>query len=436
MEFIIAPPNLLNYKVRKEAFGNMNKNEHNKKKGLGKKVALIIGTSLALIASFILGNISSALGVGIKGFNGLYSIPTTIKSEDVSKFKTLFEVKSYLEELYNGEINEEDLVHGAVKGMTAALNEPYTIYMTSEEYDRYMESNSGQFKGIGVYMSVQNEQVKISSVIEESPAESVGIKAGDIIAMVGDEEIGSDTEKAVSLIKGTDKTVVNITILRDQEVLNFDVERSEIKTISVKGEMLNEDIGYIMMSTFDKNVSEDFIKYLKEFKDSGMKGLIIDLRGNGGGYLNEAQKIASQFIPKGKTITYTIDNKGKKTLIESEGGLEEGIPLVILTDGYTASASEVITGALRDYDMATTVGTTTFGKGIVQIPFELKSGDGGLKVTVSKYYTPNGENIHEIGIKPDYEVNLTKEEATMNPYDRNKDPQFLKGLEVINEKIK
>ena len=167
-----------------------------------------------------------------------------------------------------------------------------------------------------------------------------------------------------------------------------------------------------------------------------MKGLIFDLRSNGGGYLTEAVNIASQFIPKGDTITCTIDKKDKKTVLSSKGGIEEDMPIVILTDGYTASASEVVTGALKDYNIAETVGTTTFGKGIVQLPFELKSGDGALKVTVSKYYTPNGDNIHKIGIAPDYEVKLTKEEASMNPYDKNKDPQFLKALEVINQKIK
>ena len=411
--------------------------ENKSKKGIGKKVVIAALTSLALVGSFTAGNLASAYGIGFKADKGIASIKTTrVTSADAQEFSTLFEVKDYLEELYNGEIDEDALVHGAIKGMTAALNDPYTLYMTTEEYDKYMESNSGQFKGIGVYMSVQNDKVVVSSVIEGSPAEGVGMKAGDVIAMVGDEEIGADSEKAVSLIKGTDKTIVNVTVLRGEEVLKFDIERSEIKTVSVKGEMIDDKIGYIMMSTFDKNVSNDFINYLKEFKGKGMKGLVIDLRGNGGGYLNEAQKIASQFIPKGKTITYTIDNKNKKTVLESEGGLEEGIPVVILTDGYSASASEVLTGALRDYDIATTVGTTTFGKGIVQLPFELKSGDGGLKVTISKYYTPNGENIHGTGISPDYEVKLTEEEAKMNPYDRNKDPQFLKGLEVINEKIK
>lgn len=285
-------------------------------------------------------------------------------------------------------------------------------------------------------MSVQDEKVVVSSVIEGSPAEKVGIQAGDIIAYVDDEEIAGDSDKAVSMIKGTDKTSVKVTVLRNKEPIDFDVTREQIKTSSVSGEMVSDNVGYIRLSTFDENVSKDFLNKLQEFKDKGMKGLIFDLRSNGGGYLTEAVNIASQFIPKGDTITYTIDKKDKKTVLSSKGGIEEDMPIVILTDGYTASASEVVTGALKDYNIAETVGTTTFGKGIVQLPFELKSGDGALKVTVSKYYTPNGDNIHKIGIAPDYEVKLTKEEASMNPYDKNKDPQFLKALEVINQKIK
>ena len=398
-----------------------------------KRCILSTGILVALVGAFGLGNLASAYGFGYRA-GELVTIGKY--SDEVSKFSTLFEVEEQLENLYDGDMDEEAMIDGAIKGMTNALNDPYTVYMTTDEFDKYMESNSGEFKGIGVYMSVQDEKVVVSSVIEGSPAEKVGIQAGDIIAYVDDEEIAGDSDKAVSMIKGTDKTSVKVTVLRNNEPIDFDVTREQIKTSSVSGEMVSDNVGYIRLSTFDENVSKDFLNKLQEFKDKGMKGLIFDLRSNGGGYLKEAVNIASQFIPKGDTITYTIDKKDKKTVLSSKGGIEEDMPIVILTDGYTASASEVVTGALKDYNIAETVGTTTFGKGIVQLPFELKSGDGALKVTVSKYYTPNGDNIHKIGIAPDYEVKLTKEEASMNPYDKNKDPQFLKALEVINQKIK
>ena len=165
-----------------------------------------------------------------------------------------------------------------------------------------------------------------------------------------------------------------------------------------------------------------------------MKGLILDLRGNGGGYLVEAINIASQFVPKDEVITYRIDKYGSKEISKSEGGVALGLPLVILTDGGTASASEVVTGALKDYNAAVTVGTTTFGKGVVQLPFELKSGIGGLKVTVSKYYTPKGEDINKKGIIPDYEVKLTEEDVNKE-YNKDTDPQLQKGIEVIKDMI-
>lgn len=407
--------------------------EKTKNKKIFKKCILSGTAVIALAGAFGLGNLASAYGFGYRAGE---LVTFSKYSNEVSKFATLFEVKEQLEGLYDGDIDEDAMVDGAIKGMTNALNDPYTVYMTTDEYSKYMESNSGEFKGIGVYMSVQDEKVVISSVIEGSPAEKVGMQAGDIIAYVDDEQIGGDSDKAVSMIKGTDKSKVKVTVIRNNEPIDFDVTREQIKTSSVSGEMVNDNVGYIRLSTFDENVSKDFLSKLQEFKDKGMKGLIFDLRSNGGGYLTEAVNIASQFIPKGDTITYTIDKYDKKTILQSKGGIEEDMPIVILTDGYTASASEVVTGALKDYNIAETVGTTTFGKGIVQLPFKLKSGDGALKVTVSKYYTPNGDNIHKKGIAPDYEVKLTKEEAAMNPYDKNKDPQFLKALDVINQKIK
>ena len=194
------------------------------------------------------------------------------------------------------------------------------------------------------------------------------------------------------------------------------------------------NIGYINLSTFNKDVSVDFVNALEELKGKGMKGLILDLRGNGGGYLVEAINIASQFVPKDEVITYRIDKYGSKEISKSEGGVALGLPLVILTDGGTASASEVVTGALKDYNAAVTVGTTTFGKGVVQLPFELKSGIGGLKVTVSKYYTPKGEDINKKGIIPDYEVKLTEEDVNKE-YSKDTDPQLQKGIEVIKDMI-
>lgn len=399
-----------------------------------KKIIKPIGFILSILIAFFIGNYITRYGIVIGKDSSKYG--TLIKyADDIDKFKGLFEVKEDLMKLYVGDIDEDDMVDGAIKGMTNSLKDPYTVFMNEEEYDRFMQSNSGEFKGIGVYVKLSDNQVVVDSTISGGPAERSGIKSGDIILKVDGKEIGNDHTKAVSLITGAENSTVNITIGRGNEQLEFNVPRETIKTESVKSEMLNDNVGYINLSTFNKDVSIDFTNSLKDLQSKGMKGLILDLRGNGGGYLVEAVNIASQFISKGEVITYRIDKYENKEVSKSNGGIAIGLPLVILTDGGTASASEVVTGALKDYNAAVTVGTTTFGKGVVQLPFELNSGIGGLKVTVSKYYTPNGEDINKKGIKPDYEVKLTEEDIKKE-YSKDTDPQLQKGIEVIQGMMK
>ena len=403
--------------------------KNNKMKKIIKPLAII----LSILVAFFVGNYITRYGIVIGKDGSKYG--TLLKyADDVEQFKGLYEVKEDLEKLYVGDIDQEKLVDGAIKGMTSSLNDPYTVFMNKEEYDRFMQSNSGEFKGIGVYVKLEDDKVVVDSTISGSPAEKVGIKGGDVILKVDGEEVGNDQSKAVALITGAENSQVNIIVGRKDTELEFNVTRETIKTVSVKNEMLGNNIGYINLSTFNKDVSVDFVNALEELKGKGMKGLILDLRGNGGGYLVEAINIASQFVPKDEVITYRIDKYGSKEISKSEGGVALGLPLVILTDGGTASASEVVTGALKDYNAAVTVGTTTFGKGVVQLPFELKSGIGGLKVTVSKYYTPKGEDINKKGIIPDYEVKLTEEDVNKE-YNKDTDPQLQKGIEVIKDMI-
>lgn len=412
----------------------INGQKNNNKRKMVMRIIKITVSLLVIAISFTAGNIVSGYGYNINTHIGLSS--SQASNAEIKQFATLFEVKHELEKNYDGPIDQDKLVEGAVKGMTASLEDPYTLYMTLDEYNKYMDSNSGEFMGIGVYIESKDNKVIVTSTISGGPAEKAGIIAGDVIYSANGETLAGDTQKAVSIITGPEKATIKLVIIRnDSQEIDLDVDRDKVKSVSVAGDMVNDKVGYIALSTFDLNVSKDFTSKLQELKEKGMKGLIIDLRNNGGGYLNEAVNIASQFIPKGNTITYTIDKYNKKSVLQSVGGIEEKMPIVILTNGNTASASEVVTGALKDYNIAQSVGTTTFGKGIVQLPYELPNKDGGLKVTVSKYYTPNGNNIHKIGIAPDYEVKLTEDQAKMNPYDRNKDPQFLKALEVIQNKI-
>ena len=412
----------------------INGQKNNNKRKIIMRIIKITVSLLVIAIAFTAGNIVSGYGYNINTHIGLSS--SQASNSEVRQFATLFEVKHELEKNYDGDIDQDKLVEGAVKGMTASLQDPYTLYMTLDEYNKYMDSNSGEFMGIGVYIESKDNKVVVTSTIPGGPAEKAGIIAGDVIYSANGETLAGDTQKAVSIITGPEKATIKLVIIRnDSQEIDLDVDRDKVKSVSVAGDMVNDKVGYIALSNFDLNVSKDFTSKLQDLKDNGMKGLIIDLRNNGGGYLNEAVNIASQFIPKGDTITYTIDKYNKKAVMQSVGGIEEKMPVVILTNGNTASASEVVTGALKDYNIAQSVGTTTFGKGIVQLPYELPNKDGGLKVTVSKYYTPNGNNIHKIGIAPDYEVKLTEDQAKMNPYDRNKDPQFLKALEVIQNKI-
>lgn len=405
---------------------NLNENKNSNKK-------YYIISSICILAVFMLGNIVARFGFIIgPGFTKYYR---AVKYADVySEYAGLFQARNVLMHRYNGDVDDSTLLNGAIKGMASSLNDPYTVYMDEKEFKKFNMSNSGLRVGIGVTISVQNDKVTITDVEEGNPAEEAGLKPGDVIEKVEGQEVGNDSSKAVSLI-GNSGESVNLTILRDDQTFDVTLPKKEIKTTSVESEMVNDKVGYIKLKSFNEDSSEEFINALNDLKNQGMKGLIFDLRNNGGGFLSEAENIGSQFIPKDEVIT-TLDNKynDKKTSV-SKGGIAEGMPVVLLVNGNTASASEVVTGALRDYKIAEIVGENTYGKGVAQSTFEIKPTDGGLKVTVDNFYTPNGENINKVGIKPDYEVKLTKEDV-IGGYSKDKDPQYKKALEVINEKVK
>lgn len=408
-----------------------NSNKNNK-----RLVYIIVGVLFVVclcLGSFYVGNIFATKGVVLSSTNS--KVNSTFKEfNNVDKYKELFQVRDALIKNYDGEINDEVALEGAIKGMVNSLGDPYTVYMNKNEFKKFNEQNSGEYMGIGVYVGVKDGKVTVISPIDGSPAAKAGIKSDDVIIAVNGEKVGADVEKATSLIAGKKKEEITLTIQRgNTNPFDVKVMRDIIKTDSVKGEMIQKDVGYIQITSFNANVTEDFKKEIEALKAKGMKGMILDLRGNPGGYLSEAVGVASQFIPKGKLITYTVDKYDNKAEEVSKGGIAEGMPLVVLVDGGSASASEVVTGALRDYKVATIVGTNTFGKGIVQAPVQFEDGSA-LKVTISKYYTPNGENIHHKGIKPDVVVEIPKE-LLNKPYSKDKDNQLKKALEVIDNKI-
>nr|WP_052447442.1 S41 family peptidase [Clostridium polynesiense] len=408
--------------------------DRKRKGGRGKWIALTVVLVLfTALGSFYLGTVAafSLPGIaGVSGYKGLEDI------KDVEKFNKLFQIREALYKWYDGPIDDNLLVEGAIKGMTSSLNDPYTVFMNQEEFRDFSEKNEGEYVGLGIQVGVKDDKITVISPFEGSPADKVGILPGDVILKVnGIDVTGKEIDKAVSMMKGNEKVEVKLTMFRESKgSFDVSVKRDTINMTTVKSEMLNNNIGYISISMFDEHTTENFNKKLKDLKSKGMKGLILDLRDNPGGLLSSSVEIASNFIPKDKVIVSTIDKYKKEQRLNSEGGIAQGLPLVVLINEYTASASEIVSGAIRDYDAGELVGTKTFGKGVVQ---SVVSGSDGtaLKVTISKYYTPKGENIHQKGISPDIEVKYP-DELREKVYKRSEDPQFNKALEVIKEKIK
>ena len=401
---------------------------NNKRKWIIWTVVILVITN---ILAFSIGN-----RVSLSLPNGNVEI-SKASFDEVMKFQKLFLVRNQLYKYYDGKIDDNALVNGAIKGMTNALNDPYTVFMDQNETKSFNTQLQGQeYVGVGIQVENRNNKVTVTAVFDGSPAQKVGIKANDSIVKVNGTDItGADLNKAVSMMKGKEGTDVTLTIARTGRD-NFDVvaKREKVAYSTVTGEMLSNNVGYIGISMFDEKTGENFDKKIDELKSAGMKGLILDLRDNGGGILDDCLKVASNFVDKGKTVVYTVDKNNKKQIYKSEGGSTVGIPLVVLVNGNTASASEIFAGAIKDYKAGTLIGEKTFGKGVVQTTFN--TGDNTqLKITISKWYTPLNENINHTGFKPDIEVKYPQD-LSNKPYDRNADPQFQKALEVINSKIK
>lgn len=361
--------------------------------------------------------------------------------QDMMQFKKLFIVKDNLEQYYDGNIDANLLVENAVKGMTESLNDPYTVYMNNKEYKDFNTHTEGNYVGLGLQVGTKGDKIVVIAPFEDSPAKKAGIISGDIIEKVdGNAVTAKDYEKAVTMMKGEKNTYVTVTITREGKgTFDVKVKRAVITLTTVTGEMIEDGIGLVTLTVFDEHTDEQFTKVVDNLTKKGMKAMILDLRQNPGGWLTQAINITSKFIPKDKVLVSTEDKYDNKEEYKSKGGNLIGVPLVVLIDNGTASASEIFSGAVRDYKIGTLVGEKSFGKGIVQsVLYEKKYGFGdgtALKVTTSKYYTPNGEDIHHKGISPDVEVKYPKE-LLEKPYDKKVDPQFIKALEVIKGKLK
>ncbi len=337
--------------------------------------------------------------------------------------------------LYADKIDEDKLEKSAVEGYVSGLGDDYTEYIPADEMNEFTEDITGSFVGVGIYMIADEETQKVVVYypIPDSPAEKAGVKAGDIIVSVDGieypfEEFNTIAEK----IRGEAGTKVKLVVERDGKQLNFEITREKVNTNPITTEVLENNIGYLTLPSFDSGTAEKFKEKVEELKNKGIKSLIIDLRNNGGGIVDESTEIADYILEKGKTIMTTVDNKDNKEETKSKNDPIFDMPIVILTNENTASASEILTGALKDNGKAKVIGTNTYGKGVIQTVFTLTDGSG-LKLTTAEYYTPNGTAINGVGIKPDIEVKLPSEITNIYSVTKEKDTQLQKAIEELGK---
>lgn len=337
---------------------------------------------------------------------------------------TLKNFREAIDKYYIGEIDEQKMLDETIKGYINGLDDEYSEYMTEEEWNEFQANALGNYVGIGIYMSVdENGNVVVVSPIKGTPAEQAGLQSGDVIVNVNDENVlGMSSDLVSSKIKGEEGSKVKITVLRESEYLDFEVERKAIKVYHVETEMLENDIGYISLLTFDEGCAEELKAKYEEIKAKGAKKIILDLRNNTGGIVDEALEIADYILPKDSKVLITVDSDGNKETSVTKQDAIMNEELVVLVNEYSASASEILVGALKDHERAKIVGKNTYGKGVIQSVFLLTDGSA-LKLTINEYFTPNETKINKVGIKPDYEIDQNSE--------KEEDEQLNKAIELL-----
>lgn len=365
--------------------------------------------------------IKKAIKAGTYAEDGIDYDSKLINESVASKIGTL---EAVIDKYYLNDYTTEDLETGIYRGMIDALGDRYGVYYTAEEIKKAREDSMGMFGGIGALISFDEDSnyCMIAGTTEGSPADKAGIREGDYIVKVDDIEAqGMDSSEIVTHVRGEVGTTVHLTLKRKDvpELIEVDIVRDIIETTSVYSEMKEDNIGYIGITEFDSVTSDQFVEALATLKGQGARGIIIDLRSNLGGNLETACDIARNILPKG-VIVYTIDKYDNRKEYTCDGEHELDLPIVVLTNQYSASASEVLTGAIKDYGKGRVVGTTTYGKGIVQTVVPL-SDESAVKLTTSSYYTPNGVCIHGTGIAPDVEVELDTDAFYENGADNQLD---------------
>ena len=404
---------------------------------ISRKNAIIGAIILILITSMVTFTVTNVVTLRV-GERVIISKHNYEYFKDLQKtYNKVLGLKDFIETNYYKPVDESKIEDGLIKGLFQSLDDPYSVYMDKKEFDSFMTHTKGTYGGIGVIMAPGEDGfITVVAPIEDTPGERAGLVAEDKILKVNDKDVTAEKlDEAVAMIKGEPGTKVKLTVYRAGRDEPFAVEivREEIRLKTVKSRTLAGDIGYIRITMFDEQTAADFKAHLKELQKKNIKGLILDLRNNPGGLLDECVQIADELLGN-QVVVYTQDRAGNKEYEKSDAK-KVNFPFVILVNKGSASASEILSGAVKDTKAGTLVGTTTFGKGLVQRVKALDDGTG-FKLTTSQYFTPNGLNIHGKGIEPDVVVELPPELLEKGTLKDEDDPQLQKGLEILREKIK
>ncbi len=394
---------------------------------------------LAAILGLVLGGIISAVVIfgsfGSKiAFDNQSSqqVLDSLKKGDNSESK-LSTILSIINNYYYQDVEDDTLVNGIYKGVVESLDDPYSEYYTAEEYDDLMATLTGNYAGIGALLQKNTETgaVTITKVYKDTPAEKAGLIEGDgIVSADGFLATDEGLDTFVQHIRGEEGTDVTLIILRDGEEMEVTCTRASISTPTVEHQMLEGNVGYIAVSQFTDNTYDDFVAAYEELEKQGMTSVVFDMRNNGGGLLDSVVSMLDYLLPEG-TVVYTMDKAGAREDFTSDAKNYKSIPMTVLVNENTASAAEIFTGAIRDFDYGTIIGTTTFGKGIVQSTIPLTDGSA-LKLTTQTYYTPSGECIHGTGISPDIEMEYEFLGGEDDTYSVEFDNQIQKALEILH----
>lgn len=368
---------------------------------------MYIKKRVLVLCSILLIIVTAVLTIGAVNPFGFYGFGDFLEFSVVSRL---------IKNMYYDDVSSEDYVNGAISGFAHGTGDPYTNYIYGEAAQEYMDDVSGSFDGIGVYIenNTDDNTITVVSAISGTPAEEAGLVSGDkILEVAGESYTGEQINEAVRRMKGETGTTVDISVLKAEsgEIVDLTLERRHIDVQTVESKLIEgTNIGYISISQFTETTGDDFEENLTKVIGEGAKSIVLDLRNNPGGYVTAAVEVASKFVDRGSTIVYTLDKNNEKEEYKSEGS-QYNLPIVVLINQGSASASEIVAGALRDYDLAYIIGEQSYGKGIVQSVFSI--GENIISVTIARYYTPNGDCIHDIGIAPDESIEMELSKYSM-----------------------